>query len=221
MKDYSEYIGKKFGRLTILSLTDDYVSPCGVHQPRVICKCGCGKEKSINLLNIIRGKTKSCGCILTEIRKEMVDKNPYSPKKYKRLHRIYDNMITRCYNRKAINYERYGGKGVIVTEEWMGTCGRKNFIKWSLANGYDDNLTIDRIDNNNGYSPLNCRWVSVYMQANNKTNNRIIEIDGICHTLAEWSRISGINAETIRKRLQKYGFSKKDAVFLPLLHNRK
>lgn len=216
MEDYSKYVGRKYGRLKIISLTEDYISPQGVHQPMVVCKCDCGNVKTINLRNIIQGKTKSCGCLIREKRA----KSLFSPSNNARLYYIHNSMIARCYRTRAINYNRYGGKGINVCSEWRGKNGRKNFMQWALNNGYESSLTLDRKDNTKGYSPENCRWVDVFTQANNKSNNRKIEIDGVAHTLAEWSRISGIKADTIWARINCSGYSNKEAVFNPLYSRR-
>ena len=76
-----------------------------------------------------------------------------------------------------------------------------NFYEWSMANGYNDNLSIDRIDFNKGYAPSNCRWADKFQQANNRSNNRFIELDGEKHTIADWERITGIKYRCIQKRL--------------------
>jgi hypothetical protein len=111
-----------------------------------------------------------------------------------------------------MGYEKYGGRGITLCEEWNDYA---RFREWSFNNGYADDLTIDRIDVDGNYEPNNCRWVSYKVQANNKRNNHHVVIDGIDHTLAEWSDISGISYSTIIYRL-KHGWSEQDAVFKPL-----
>lgn len=89
--------------------------------------------------------------------------------------------------------------------------GLINFYNWSLSNGYDENLTLDRIDNNGPYAPWNCRWATWIEQANNKRNNRILEYNGEKHTIPEWSRITGVNIGAIKNRL-KLGWDIEDAL---------
>lgn len=130
-----------------------------------------------------------------------------------KLQRVYSTMKERCYNPNHVKYKNYGARGITICEEWRKSFS--NFRDWAYANGYQEGLSIDRIDNNKGYCPENCRWVSMLVQANNKTTNRIIEINGETHTMSEWSRISGIGVATIWARITKYGYSNKDAVFAP------
>ena len=91
-------------------------------------------------------------------------------------------MRKRCQNPNAYNYDNYGGRGISVCEEWNDYY---TFRDWSLGNGYQDDLSIDRIDVNGNYQPDNCRWVTRDVQANNRRTNRILEMDGEFHTVAE------------------------------------
>ena len=124
----------------------------------------------------------------------------------KRLHSILIHMKDRCYNPNNQEFKHYGGRGITVCEEWQtphSWKGGRAFIKWALENGYADNLTIDRIDCNKGYSPENCRWVSMEVQQNNKRNNRLITYKGKTQTIAQWSRDLEIPFKTIQYRLDK------------------
>lgn len=118
-----------------------------------------------------------------------------------RIYKIYNCMKSRCYKTYEKEYKHYGGREIKVCEEWMGKDGFINFYNWSMENGYKDNLTIDRIDNDGNYCPKNCRWVTRYVQANNSRHTRIIEHDGEKHSIAEWARIKGISRNTLNKRL--------------------
>ena len=117
-----------------------------------------------------------------------------------RLHHIWKSMKQRCFDSNCINYKKYGAKGISICEEWKNF---EYFANWSIANGYSDGLTIDRIDASGNYEPSNCRWVSYKVQANNRSSNRYIEMNGISHTLAEWSDITGIKLSTIHARLKR------------------
>lgn len=125
----------------------------------------------------------------------------------KRIKNILYRMKSRCNDKNNNRYNRYGGRGIYVCEEWSN--GYDNFIKWSLENGYRDDLSIDRIDNNKPYEPSNCRWATNIEQANNKSNNIILEYNGESHTQAEWSRILNIDYGLIRARYKR-GWSTKD-----------
>lgn len=116
-----------------------------------------------------------------------------------RLYKIWDGMISRCHNKNSSNYIRYGGRGIKVCTEWKKDFWK--FYDWAINNNYKSEYSLDRIDNNKGYSPNNCRWATKKQQANNTSGCRYITINGITHTLMEWSEISGINYDTLRKKL--------------------
>ena len=130
-----------------------------------------------------------------------------------RLYRIYRNMLTRCYNSKSMYFNRYGGRGITVCEEWRNDF--KSFYEWSMSHGYDDTLTIDRIDNNKGYSPDNCRWITHGEQSANRCNNHIVILNGESRTLSEWCGIYDINYKTVRDRLRR-GWSYEKALTAPV-----
>lgn len=131
-----------------------------------------------------------------------------------RLYRIWANMKSRCYNPKASRYEHYGGKGVIVCNEWLHDF--KTFYDWAMSHGYQDDLSIDRIDVNGNYEPGNCRWESPKGQANNLSVNRKITFNGITKTLAEWAAITGIDRRTIAARLDVRGWNVEKALTVPV-----
>ena len=136
------------------------------------CECGTIKEYKYQLLK--NGHTKSCGCI-----SRIANGNSS-----KRLYQIWRHMQDRCYNEKNVRYENYAGRGIIVCDEWRNSF--ETFERWALANGYQENLTIDRIDNNSNYEPSNCRWITVKEQNNNRNNSIIITKDNETKTLAQW-----------------------------------
>lgn len=136
-----------------------------------------------------------------------------------RLYNIYNNMIQRCYNKNSSNYERYGGRGICVCDEWKGKRSNINFFEWAISSGYSDNLTLDRIDNNKGYSPDNCRWVSVKEQGKNKRNNVLLTCNGKTMILNDWSCETGIDSRVLRARMKR-GWSDYDVITTPLRKRR-
>lgn len=114
--------------------------------------------------------------------------------------RTYSNMINRCYNKKNISYKDYGGRGIFVCDEWMKDFN--SFEKWALANGWDKGLDLDRRNNNKGYSPDNCRFVTRIVNANNRRNSIKINYQGKMRTFSEISELTGLKSATIRSRIR-------------------
>ena len=161
-------IGKRFGRLVVLKRDDS-----SKRRIKYICRCDCGEIKSIQKCHLLSGATQSCGCLQKERARESNLKHN-GRKEYKRLYNIWKNMRKRCNNPNNIRYKDYGGRGIKICNEWDNF---EEFKDWSLANGYSDNLEIDRIDNNKGYSPDNCRWVTTKTNNRNRRNTAVIIID--------------------------------------------
>lgn len=188
-----------FGELTVLE-------PDG--HGKWLCRCSCGNLRHIGSY-ALKNVRKSCGCKKEyyRIKNNTRKRNP----NYKRLYTIWNNMNDRCYDVSSISYRRYGAKGVTVCDEWRRSF--YEFQKWAIQNGYAKDLSIDRIDNSLGYSSDNCRWATLIEQANNKSSNKHIDLDGESHTIAEWSRISGTKQGTIYDRLFIRGWNAKDAIY--------
>ena len=130
--------------------------------------------------------------------------------KKSKLYIAWVNMKQRCYNQNKWDYKYYGGKGVKVCDEW-----RHNFLafeNWAILNGYTNNLTLDRIDVNKNYEPSNCRWVDVKTQANNKSNNHFLTYRGKTQTIAQWSKETGLSADTITRRINVFKWSAERAL---------
>lgn len=142
---------------------------------------------------------------------------------YNRLNNIYRQMKARCYNIKRNDYERYGGRGISVCDEWLNTeiaKGKRGrftkgwlaFQKWAITHGYNDSLTLDRISNNKSYSPENCRWVSAKVQQNNTRRNRFITYNGKTQTLKAWCEELDLNYHTVLSRLNIMHWTVKKAL---------
>jgi hypothetical protein len=170
------------------------------------CQCDCGKEKDISAQSLVNGATKSCGCLNSEIAKKTRTTHGDSKK---RLYVIYSGMKTRCYNQNDDNYKKYGARGITICDEWLNDY--EAFKKWALKNGYGDDLSIDRIKNERGYSPDNCRWANNKTQSRNKRDSVMITHEGKTKNLRDWAEIKGINPVTIYMRLKK-GYSVEKAL---------
>ena len=134
-----------------------------------------------------------------------------------RLRGVWANMIQRCHNPNNRQYSNYGGRGITVCESWRDDYS--HFKEWALKSGYAQGLTIDRIDNNDGYSPQNCRWATYKEQSRNKRSNRNITFNGETKCLREWSETVGISVPTISRRLQD-GWSIEATLTTPLHKKR-
>jgi len=192
-KNFQDLTGLTFGRLTVLRRSEN-------RGDRVVwlCKCECGQEKSIEANSLRTGKTKSCGCLLSETMRKRQYKHGFGNE---RLWIIWRNMIDRCTNTKHPNYRRYGGRGTSVCNEWKNNY--LAFKSWALSHSYADNLTIDRTDNNGNYEPDNCKWVTTDVQDYNKRNTVYITIGNETKNLKEWSRTSGLSKNLIYSRFKR------------------
>ena len=159
-------------------------------------KCKCGETKKANIFNVTRGLTKSCGCLQKETAPNKTHGGTGT-----RLHDIWRGMKMRCYNPNVKRYNRYGGRGVTICSEWRNDFAV--FRDWALANGYTDELTIDRRDNDGNYEPENCKWSTWKEQANNKGNNHPIAHKGITLNVGQWSEKYKIPCGSLLNRLRR------------------
>ena len=217
--DMTGWVMKEHGvpksRLTVVELVDPYISPADGHKrQRWKCRCECGNE-FITLANRIRnGVTLSCGkcsrSLSDEVKKKISDKNKTHGESTTRLYKIWRGMKVRCYLETDQHYPDYGARGIMMCDEWRNSY--EPFRDWAYANGYQENLTIDRIDVNENYEPANCRWATTKEQANNKRDTIYLTCNGETKSLCEWAREIGMKEGTLRARIERYGYTDEEAL---------
>lgn len=202
-----DLLGRRFGRLTVLERA--YKDKKQYWK----CICDCGNIVFSNTSNLKSGNTKSCGCYSAEIKSKTHKKHGM---RHTRLYSIWLNMRERCYRESNNRYKSYGGKGITVCDEWMGDNGFVNFYNWAMNNGYGDNLTLERMDNNEKYCAENCRWATMKEQQNHRTNNHYVTINGITKTFKEWcdSGQFGVSYATAKTRISR-NWKDVDAITIP------
>lgn len=195
-----KWIGKHFGTLTVVATEKVYRGKTTAYN--WICLCDCGNITSVNPYKLIHGKTISCGC---EKRNRIISFNKETKVKHNgrkdNLYAIWKGMKQRCYNENCFDYHNYGERGIEVCDQWLSDYA--SFRDWSIKNGYERGLSIDRVDVNGNYSPDNCRWVGCFEQSNNRRNNVRYNYEGEMLTLSEISKLTGISYGTLHMRLMK------------------
>lgn len=196
--------GRRFGRLTAI----EPYQRISNGKVKWLCHCDCGESAVVLNYNLLNGHTLSCGCLQRERAKEHATSHGMSDD---RLYRTWAHMKERCSNPNVRNYVDYGGRGITVCEEWKTY---EPFAEWALSHGYTDSLTIERIDNEEGYSPDNCRLATPLEQASNKRSNHTFTIDGVTDTMTNWARKYGIKPTIVFDRLFD-GWSEYEALTIP------
>lgn len=193
--------GQKFERLLVVSR-----EPSKNGHVSWLCLCDCGNYTTVRGDKLITGHTKSCGCLHKEAIHETHGKSKT------RLYKTWQGMKKRCYNKTSRCYKDYGGRGIKICSEWKDDF--MAFYNWSMINGYAENLEVDRIDNNKGYYPNNCRWATRKQQNRNTRQNRYFTYNGETHCLSEWCEILGLNLNTVTSRLYKQNWTISEALEL-------
>lgn len=205
---YKDLTGKQFGRWTVIGL-----SPKEGRKTYWTCQCECGNVKDIRSDILQSGQSKSCGCLKSEVSAANVSKNHTHKQSGTRIYRIWQGIKRRCENVNEPCYYRYGGRGIKVCDEW-----NKDFIafyEWAMSNGYADDLSIDRIDNNGNYCPENCRWSTNKEQCNNRRTNVLYKIGNATKTLMQWCEIFEVDYQDVRARFHR-GVNSTDELFHPV-----
>lgn len=192
--------GRRFGKLVALH------SIGVIDKTRSViwrCLCDCGNHRDASCGHLNAGAATHCGCFNVH--------RTHGETKSKMFNR-WSSIKNRCTNPRNYHYANYGGRGITICDEWSDSY--EAFKKWALANGYEEGLQLDRIDNEKGYSPENCRYVTPQVNCNNKRTNKTVEYRSQTFTIAELSRYMGVADHLISTRLKK-GWSVENAVHTP------
>jgi len=188
----NDLTGMKFGYWTVLEKDKPHE---GARNSYWVCKCRCGTVRSVSRFSLVGGSSQSCGC-WEGIHRKGINKTHGMSKT--RLYNTWLSMRKRCNNPNDKYANSYYNKGIRVCDEWNNDFVA--FMNWAYANGYTDELTIDRIDNDKGYSPDNCRWTTSDAQQRNKTNNIMVEYDNKQWCLKTLCKEIGFPYKTAHRR---------------------
>lgn len=200
--------GKRYGRLVVVRRVP--AESIGAHW---LCQCDCGETVVVKGGNLRTGDIQSCGCWNSEVSSaRALARNTTHGYSHHQLYEVWHGMKRRCCDPNQVWYENYGGRGISVCDEWANDA--KAFVEWALENGYEDGLSIDRIDNNGNYEPCNCRFVTNRENQNNKRTNVCVRAFGETKTIAEWSRDDRckVSQAALRQRLRRMGWDPEEAI---------
>lgn len=188
-------IGTVFGRWTVIGPTFRKG-----RRTYCLCRCLCGETRNVLKQNLLNGESKSCGCFNREQAAKRMTKevHVYEPDE-KRLYKIWRGMKWRCSPSYKLQY--YYNQGIRVCAEWQSSFDA--FRRWAHANGYRDDLSLDRIDGKGNYEPSNCRWATLIEQRRNQSNNHWITFNGETMLITDWAKKLKVSTGTIRKRLRQ------------------
>lgn len=196
-----DYTGKRFHYLTVVRFIPPEERDGYSHDKdtrKWLCLCDCGNYVRVRTDQLKDDRIKSCGCMAKKLSGE---KHKTHGQKGTRLYGIWNNMKDRCGNCNAKDYPRYGGRGITVCQDWLSDF--LPFYTWAMENGYRDDLSIDRIDNDKGYSPSNCRWTTGKEQCRNRRNTVYIEYKGEVKSLPEWCDILNFPRPLAHRRYKR------------------
>lgn len=208
--DDNKWIGNKYGNLTVVEPVHVTLNNGG-KQWYWKLKCDCGNETIMNPHAVIHGKYRSCGCSF-KAGVTATHRESHTP-----LHNIWCGMNKRC-NPKGKSSRGYGDRGISVCEEWKSY---EAFSKWARENGYEEGLTIERIDVNGNYCPQNCTWITLEKQARNRRTTHWVEYQGKRMSLAEACEQANLPYKQVFERIVKRNWPVEKALSTPMRKMKK
>lgn len=201
----TELVGKVFGRWTIIKdlgfIQDKYA-----RKRKVCVKCECGNQREHFYVVLKNGLSTSCGCFRIQSQGERAKKQVKHSLSKHPLFQLWRGMKGRCLNPNDKGFKAYGGRGITVCDEWVNDF--KAFYDWAMANGWEKGLLNDRRDNDKGYSPENCRFVTPMISSRNTRMNNNITFNGVTKCITDWAKDVGVSATSMKKRIEKWGVEK-------------
>lgn len=202
MPSFNDLTGKRFGRLTVLKMA----SRDKKGRIRWLCICECGNFRCVYPNHLKSGATQSCGCLSREFRTLRGHNSKIGERTRKhgdfgtKLYGVWAGMKRRCQNPNTKHYKDYGGRGIEVCKEWQKY---EVFKRWALATGYNEGLSIERMDVDGDYCPSNCKWIPLKEQPNNTRRTVRLEYQGELYTLKEIAEMTGLKRRTIKGRYER------------------
>lgn len=203
--------GQKFGKLTVIKRAEND----NRGNVQWLCQCECGNKKVVRGSSLKSGNSHSCGCLAIENVKTIMSTHKMAKT---RLYKIWAGMKQRCINPNTTGFENYGGRGIDYIPEWENF---ETFKEWAIQSGYNDTLTIDRIDVNKGYSPQNCRWANETQQARNKRSNLYFTHQNQTRCLKDWATYLKIDYLLLYGRIVTRHWDFEKAINTPIMENRR
>lgn len=200
MAKAKDLTGKKFGRLKCIKIAKKRFKG---ERVRWVCECFCGNIVEIFSDNLLSGNTKSCGCLDHE-------KTTSHGMSNSRIYQLWSQIKQRCGNENNLHYKNYGGRGIRLCDDWMSF---KSFYDWAILNGYEDGLTIERLDNNKGYSPDNCTFITKSEQSKNRRVNYRVNINGSVMCLYDACKHLYIDYSLVQNRIKNLGWDVDKALY--------
>lgn len=202
----------RFGHLTVLHFDHktERATKKGCYRYFYKCKCDCGNTTIVGADCLKNGHVISCGCYRAEFNKKTKTTHGL---RFTKLYKIWMSARQRCENPHNIGYDCYGGRGIKMCPEWKNDF--TVFYNWAINNGYNEGLSIDRIDVNGNYCPENCRWVTSREQANNRRTNHFITYNGKTQSIADWCYELGLEYSVVLNRISKGKWSFERAIMTP------
>lgn len=187
-------VGQRFGRLVVAGHAGTVTSPKGKRCSLWICVCDCGSPATVTRQRLRDGLTKSCGCLRSEL---VAAKNKTHGMSDSRAYNVWRGMMNRCDNKASDAYKNYGDRGITVCDQWKTFEG---FYK-DMGNP-PPGLTIERVNNDLGYSKSNCKWGTRTEQSRNRRGRKMIEFNGATHCLSEWAELAGVTSSFLSKQIK-------------------